>query len=94
MAIKNSKRLDENFCVYCLHFQVYPDSKTALQGNCTLHKEWIENAGRTTCGEMSAVPLKEPGIYHLKGEPNHGWIYVKREKRVRTKLFVVRKPHA
>jgi hypothetical protein len=89
MGYRISKQEQENLCTYCLHFQIYPASKSEMQGNCTLHKEWIENARRTTCGEMSAVPLKEKGIYSLVTDPDKGWIYVRRERKLRTKLFVI-----
>jgi len=90
MGYRISKQEQENLCTYCLHFQIHPDSKNELQGNCTLHKEWIENADRTTCGEMSAVPLKEKGIYHLVADPNRGWIYLKRDQKLKTRLFAVK----
>ncbi|HWP57822.1 MAG TPA: hypothetical protein VNL14_08045 [Candidatus Acidoferrales bacterium] len=90
MGYRISRQEQENVCAYCPHFQTYPESKTELQGNCTLHKEWIENADRTTCSEMSTAPLKAPGIYRLVLDPQKGWIYVRREQKIRTRLFLVK----
>lgn len=80
----------ENTCGYCLFFQSYRPGTRPLRGNCAYHKEWIENASFTTCSDMSNTHLAERGIYCLV--PNHGsgWLYVRREKKIRTRLFSVK----
>jgi hypothetical protein len=80
----------ENVCSYCLFFQPHTPGFRPLQGNCTYHKEWIENASHTTCSDMSSQSLKEPGIYTLARNNGHGWLYIRREKKLRTRLFLVK----
>ncbi len=81
----------ENTCGYCLYLQPPPNSRAPSKGNCTYHKEWIENASTTTCADMSKKRLKEKGIYELVGNEKSGWEYLKRRTKIRTRLFLVRK---
>jgi hypothetical protein len=87
---KNASQERENVCGYCLFFQPYRPETRPARGNCTHHKEWIENASLTTCSDMSSRHLEERGIYQLipihKGE----WTYLRRTKKVRTRLFSVK----
>jgi hypothetical protein len=39
---------------------------------------------------MSVRRLKEKGIYQLVTDGHGGWLYVKRQEKIRTRLFVVR----
>lgn len=78
-------------CGYCLFFQPQvADSGSARSGNCAYHKEWIENAYRTTCSDMSNHVLNEKGIYHLVSNPAAGWDYIRRREKVRTRLYAVK----
>lgn len=89
---KNGHRPDrDNVCSYCLFFQPYPEGNRPLRGNCTYHKEWIVNASRTTCSEMSSLPLKETGIYEVVGDDANGWTHVRRTTKLRTRLFLVKR---
>src|SRR3970282_2102205 len=81
---KNS--LDENICTYCFFFQAWQPRGRPLKGNCTYHKEWIENAALTTCSDMSNQPLEEKGIYQLVSDDGNGWSYVRRTNKLRTRL--------
>ena len=89
---KRSLLDQENVCGYCLFFQRYPAPSRYLRGNCTYHKEWIENAYLTTCSDMSARQLEEKGIYRLvENDPNGGdWVHIRRDKKQRTRLFLVK----
>jgi len=80
----------ENFCSYCLFFQPATPRGRPLGGNCTYHKEWIDNASFTTCSDMSNQPLKEKGIYQLVPDQSDRWLYIRREKKIRTRLFLVK----
>lgn len=79
----------ENTCSYCLFFQSYRRGRV-LQGNCSYHKEWIENASATTCSDMSNRPLAEKGIYRLVSSDETGWSYIRRQQKLRTRLFSVK----
>jgi len=61
-----------------------------LKGNCSYHKEWIDNASFYTCSGMSALALKRKGIYRLEADGEGGWLYVRREEKVRGRLFLVK----
>jgi hypothetical protein len=87
---KSFLRDRENVCSYCLFFQPDPAANGRLRGNCTYHKEWIDNASRTTCSEMSSCPLKEKGIYELVANNGNGWLYVRRQEKLRTRLFLIK----
>ncbi|MFQ5902378.1 MAG: hypothetical protein ACE5JO_01690 [Candidatus Binatia bacterium] len=88
---KNSSvREGEDVCTYCLFFQPHRPGSRPLRGNCTFHKEWIENASLTTCSDMSRIPLKEKGIYQLVENGGDGWLYVRRREKLRTRLFSVK----
>jgi hypothetical protein len=78
----------ENTCGYCLYFKPPPNARQSSRGNCSLHKEWIESAGRTTCSEMSNRRLAS-GIYELARREPGEWLYIRRNVRMRTRLFVV-----
>jgi hypothetical protein len=81
----------DNVCGYCLFFQPQTTKSGALRsGNCCYHKEWIENAYRTTCSEMSHDRLDEQGIYHLVSNNGGGWQYIRRAAKVRTRLYSVK----
>lgn len=80
----------ENLCSYCLFFQPCPTGSRVLQGNCAYHKEWIENASLTTCSDMSSRPLKEKGIYRLVQSEANVLSYVRREQKLRTRLFLIK----
>jgi hypothetical protein len=84
------KQERENTCNYCLYFQNYPYSRRPAQGNCAYYKQWIANAALTTCSDMSVRRLKEKGIYQLLTDGHGGWLYVKRQEKIRTRLFAVR----
>ena len=86
---KNRVYDTENLCSYCLFFQAMPSGRK-LQGNCTYHKEWIENASLTTCSDMSSQPLKEKGIYRLVQSEANVLSYVRREHKLRTRLFLIK----
>jgi hypothetical protein len=78
-------------CGYCLFFQPQTTATGTLRsGNCTYHKEWIENAYRTTCSDMSSHPLEEEGIYRLIANNGSGWSYIRRTEKLRTRLFSVK----
>ncbi|TAJ97884.1 hypothetical protein EPO44_12110 [bacterium] len=81
---------DENLCSYCLFFQPYPGGSRTLQGNCSYHKEWIESASFTTCSDMSNQPLNEKGIYRLVSSDETGWSYIRRQQKLRTRLYSVK----
>jgi len=85
-----SIRDGENVCGYCLFLQPYRPGTRPLRGNCTYHKEWIENASLTTCSDMSSCRLEEPGIYQLLPNSGSGWRYVRRTEKIRTRLFSVK----
>ena len=88
---KKSKNDRENVCAYCLFFQPDPAASRPLRGNCTYHKEWIENASLTLCSDMSNRPLKEKGIYQLVANGDHdGWLYIHRQEKLRTRLFLIK----
>jgi len=87
---KKSLNDGENVCSYCLFFQQSLVGRRPLQGNCCYFKEWIDNASLTTCSDMSAQPLKEKGIYQLVANGDNEPVYVRREHRVRTRLFLVK----
>lgn len=87
---KNPALSAENVCGYCLFFQPYRPGTRPLRGNCTHHKEWIENACLTTCSDMSSCHLEERGIYKLVPSAEQGCIYVRRTKKIRTRLFLVK----
>ena len=93
MAKKTNKKgtaLD-SVCGYCLFFQPQTTESGVLRsGNCCYHKEWIENAYRTTCSEMSAHVLGEKGIYRLVARERDDWQYVRRTEKLRTRLFAVK----
>lgn len=78
-------------CGYCLFFQAQASESGALRsGNCSYHKEWIDNAYRMTCSDMSTHPLEKQGIYRLVAESGTGWQYVHRTEKVRTRLYSVK----
>jgi hypothetical protein len=78
-------------CGYCLFFQPQTTESGALRsGNCCYHKEWIENAYRTTCSEMSNHILAEKGIYRLVAGNSADWQYIRRTEKLRTRLFAVK----
>jgi len=87
---KYSRKSVENVCSYCLFFQRDPSAPHSIRGNCTYHKEWIENASLTTCSDMSSHPLKEKGIYRLINKSGEEWIYARRQEKLRTRLFLVK----
>lgn len=87
---KNSLLREENLCAYCLFFQLHPTARRKLKGNCVYHKEWIEDASRTTCSDMSMQPLEKKGIYGLVPNEQLGWLYVRRPEKIRTRLFLVK----
>lgn len=92
MPSSNFKTEQENICSDCLYFTPPPNSRRLLSGNCCLYKEWINNASRTTCSEMSNQKSLKDGIYELLAESSGKWLYIRRRERVRTRLFLVRKP--
>jgi hypothetical protein len=78
-------------CGYCLFFQPQAgDPGNPRCGNCAYHKEWIENAYRTTCSDMSNHTLAEQGIYKLISNNGAGWDYVRRIEKIRTRLYSVK----
>jgi len=80
----------ENTCSHCLYFQAPWPARRPLKGNCSYHKEWIDNASFYTCSEMSALALKRKGIYRLEADGEGGWLYVRHEEKVRSRLFLVK----
>jgi hypothetical protein len=95
MARKAPKKSASNaldyVCGYCLFFQAQTTaSGTSRSGNCSYHKEWIENAYRTTCSDMSNHTFVEQGIYRLIANNGAGWDYVRRTEKLRTRLFSVK----
>ena len=86
----DSKAQAENTCHCCLYLKPPPDARQATRGNCSLHKEWIGSAGRTTCSEMSKHHLQR-GIYQLTEQTHGEWLYIRRKDRIRTRLFLVSK---
>lgn len=90
MSSSPPKSQRENTCHDCLYFKLPPASRHSTRGNCSLHHQWIEHATRTTCSEMSSRRLKK-GIYQLFELYRGEWRYVLREKRLRTRLFLVTK---
>jgi hypothetical protein len=78
----------ENTCSYCLYFIPPPNSRHHGRGNCALYKQWIDNAARTTCSDMSARPLAK-GIYQLSQRSPGVWEYERRTKPIRTRLFLL-----
>ena len=94
MAKRTSKKSAstdlDNVCGYCLFFQPQTTATgNSRSGNCCYHKEWIENAYRTTCSEMSNRPLDQKGIYRLVANNGSGWQYIRRTEKLRTRLFAV-----
>jgi hypothetical protein len=87
MASKREQEF-ENTCSYCLYFIPPPNSRHHSRGNCSLHKQWIESAARTTCSDMSGRPLAK-GIYQLSQRSPGVWDYERRPKPIRTRLFVL-----
>lgn len=81
---------DEYLCTDCLFFQSAPNSPRALKGNCSYHKQWIENAAYTTCSEMSRQSLKQQGIYRILTTTDASRAYVRREEKLRTRLFLLK----
>ena len=80
----------DSVCGYCLFFQPQAGHTPTLRsGNCCYHKEWIENAYRTTCSEMSNRRLEPKGIYRLVANNGSGWQYIRRTEKLRTRLFAV-----
>ncbi len=78
-------------CGYCLFFQPQSgDNGNLKSGNCAYHKEWIENAYRTTCSDMSNQALSEKGIYRLVSNSGAGWDYIRRTEKLRTRLYAVK----
>ena len=95
MARKTSKKAGpkelDHACGYCLFFQPQTSLLGTLRsGNCTYHKEWIENAYRTTCSDMSSHHLAEKGIYRLVANNGTGWDYMRRPQKLRTRLYAVK----
>lgn len=78
----------ENTCNYCLYYHANPLRRSKTAGNCSYHNEWIETSEFTTCSDMSPQSL-QPGIYVLKPTAVGDWCYIRREGRMRTKLFVI-----
>ncbi len=76
----------ENTCNYCLYLQ--PRPRDTRSGNCTYHRQWIQQSAFTTCSDMSAQRLEE-GIYTLSTSPYGTWIYHRRREPIRTRLFLV-----
>ena len=87
MASKREQEL-ENTCSYCLYFIPPPNSRQHSRGNCSLHKQWIESAARTTCSDMSGRPLAK-GIYQLSQRSPGVWEYERRPQPIRTRLFLI-----
>jgi hypothetical protein len=87
-ATESSGPQTENTCSYCLYFEQWRASRRKKCGNCSLHKEWVEDAALMTCSDMSMERLGNKGIYRLV-EDGGVWGYVRRERKVRTRLFVV-----
>jgi len=79
----------ENTCSHCLYFQAPWPGRRPLKGNCSYHMEWIDNASFSTCSDMSSLTLKPKGIYRLESDGAGGWLYVRREGKVRSRLFLV-----
>jgi hypothetical protein len=90
MPFSKRKIQAENTCYYCLYLKPPPGSHHNKGGNCALHREWIDRATRTTCSEMSNQRL-QAGIYQLSETARGEWIYTRRSKRIRTRLFLVAK---
>jgi|GEM_PF-1359662 hypothetical protein len=92
MARRIAKRSDLDYvCGYCLFFQPQQgDAPSLRSGNCVYHKEWIENAYRTTCSDMSNQSLQEQGIYKLIANEGAGWNYIRRTEKIRTRLYAVK----
>jgi len=80
----------ENTCSHCLYFEAARPGRRPLKGNCSYHKEWIDYASFYTCSEMSSLSLKPKGIYRLESNGMGGWVYVRREGKVRSRLFLVK----
>ena len=96
MAGKSPKKTASNaldyVCGYCLFFQPQSVASGASRaGNCAYHKQWIENAYRTTCSEMSNQTLEAQGIYRMVANDGAGgWQYIRRTEKLRTRLFLVK----
>lgn len=93
MARRYAKRSALDYvCGYCLFFQPQSgDAQNIRSGNCAYHKEWIENAYRTTCSDMSNHGLTEQGIYRLVANNGGvGWHYIRRPEKIRTRLYSVK----
>jgi hypothetical protein len=80
----------DNLCSYCLFFETHNVPGRLLNGNCTHHKEWIDNASLTTCSDMSKQTLLHHGIYRLSSKPHGTLIYTRREAKIRTRLFLIK----
>jgi hypothetical protein len=88
---KNAPNALDYVCGYCLFFQPQSVASGASRaGNCAHHKQWIENAYRTTCSEMSNQTLEGQGIYRLVSDNDAGWQYIRRTEKLRTRLFLVK----
>ena len=87
---KGARAREENVCAYCLFFQPRRAGRRPLEGNCYYHKQWIENASLTTCSDMSCQSLGEEGIYHLVSNQGDGWTYIRRQEKLRTRLFLIK----
>jgi hypothetical protein len=74
MASSKLKPQEEDTCHYCLYLESPPGSRHSNCGNCSLHKGWIESAGRTTCSDMSNRRLRK-GIYQLFEQTRGVWLY-------------------
>lgn len=88
MPSPKTKSEPENTCRYCLYLKRPPGAPQSRCGNCALHKEWIESAARMTCSDMSNYRLQR-GIYQLLKQEYGDLRHVRRNKRVRTRLFLV-----
>ncbi len=80
----------EHTCSHCLYFHAVKPGRRPLKGNCSHHKEWIEHASLYTCSEMSALSLKPKGIYRMETDGDGGWVHVRRETKVRSRLFLIK----
>jgi hypothetical protein len=90
MASSKARFQPENTCHFCLYLKPPPGTQRTTCGNCSLHQQWIENATRTTCSDMSNHRL-ESGIYHLLERDRGEWAYILRKSRIRTRLFLMPK---
>ena len=86
----DSKAQAENTCHCCLYLKPPPDARQATRGNCSLHKEWIDSAARTTCSEMSKRHLQRGNLPANRTDPRRVALHTA-EDRIRTRLFLVSK---